>query len=234
MKTVDEIRREKLALLIKEHGTSGALAELLGMSPSQLSQWKSASKHSDTGKPRRMSSDSARYIEEKCGKPSGWMDTEENLFPQNVKKVLIAEPENPGLLPIKMVKLRLSAGISGFAFDQQIEDGYPIYRPKSWFEKKGFIPEKLIAVKIKGQSMEPLLSEGNLVVINTADTKLQDGEVYAVNYEGEAVVKRMVRDIGQWWLSSDNPDQRKYHRKVCQGDACVVIGRIVHSEKDWT
>ena len=109
-----------------------------------------------------------------------WLETGKGSPNQNTsqlkfEKVKIADPENQNLLPIRTIKLRLSAGISGFAFDKQIEDGYPIYRPKSWFEQKGFIPEKLIAVKIKGQSMEPLLSEGDLVVINTADAKPQDG-----------------------------------------------------------
>jgi phage repressor protein C with HTH and peptisase S24 domain len=69
-------------------------------------------------------------------------------------------------------------------------------------------------------------------VINTADITPADGEVFAVNYEGEAVVKRMVRDAGEWWLSSDNPDQRRYSRKLCAGDACIIIGRIVHKQSE--
>ncbi len=53
-----------------------------------------------------------------------------------------------------------------------------------------------------------------MVIINTADKRPADGIVFAINYEGEPVVKRMARDIGEWWLTSDNPDQRKYHRKL--------------------
>jgi phage repressor protein C with HTH and peptisase S24 domain len=80
--------------------------------------------------------------------------------------------------------------------------------------------------------MEPSLYEDDIVIVNTLDTKLVDGAVYAFNYEGEAVVKRLARDAGQWWLASDNPDQRKYHRKLCQGGACLVIGRVVRKESD--
>jgi phage repressor protein C with HTH and peptisase S24 domain len=98
---------------------------------------------------------------------------------------------------------------------------------KSWFVKNGYSPDKLVAVKVRGESMETTLHENDTVVVNTADRTPKDGEVFAVNYEGEAVIKRMVRDIGQWWLSSDNPDQRKYHRKVCQGDACIIIGKVI-------
>lgn len=80
--------------------------------------------------------------------------------------------------------------------------------------------------------MEPGLFDGDQVLVNTADTKIVDGAVYAVNYEGEAVIKRMVRDAGQWWLSSDNPDQRRFHRKSCRGAECIMIGRVIKKESE--
>jgi phage repressor protein C with HTH and peptisase S24 domain len=88
----------------------------------------------------------------------------------------------------------------------------------------------LLAIVVRGESMEPALFEGDVIVVNTADKTLVDGTVYAVNYEGEVVVKRMVRDAGMWWLTSDNSDQRKYHRKSCKGAECIVIGKVVRKE----
>ena len=46
------------------------------------------------------------------------------------------------------------------------------------------------------------------------------------------MVKRLTRDAGQWWLTSDNPDQRRYHRKLCKGAECLLIGRVVRKESD--
>lgn len=80
--------------------------------------------------------------------------------------------------------------------------------------------------------MEPTFYEDDTVVINLADKRLTDNGVYAVNYEGEAVVKRLSRDAGQWWLMSDNPDQRKYFRRACQGNRCIIVGRVVRREGD--
>jgi hypothetical protein len=40
-----------------------------------------------------------------------------------------------------------------------------------------------------------------------------------------------VRDTGQWWLTSDNPDQRRYPRKACD-DSVVLLGRIVHKQSE--
>ena len=150
----------------------------------------------------------------------------------NFSKVAVADSGSAHLVEIRKVKLRLSAGIVGISFDQQEIYDEPLLVQRSWVDKNGFIPSKLIAITIKGDSMEPALYEGDTVIINTADCKLNDGETYAVNYEGEAVVKRLVRDLGQWFLSSDNSDQRKYGRKSCNGNACIIIGKVVHKQSD--
>ncbi len=46
------------------------------------------------------------------------------------------------------------------------------------------------------------------------------------------LIKRLVRDSGTWWLSSDNPDQRKYPRKECAGEVCILVGKIVHKQSE--
>lgn len=82
MGTIEEIRHANLlaviAELAREHGERGAiqrLAERMGRSHSQLSQLKTRSKHSRTGKPRNIGSQMARAIEAAAGKPAGWMDS---------------------------------------------------------------------------------------------------------------------------------------------------------------
>ncbi|WP_233575581.1 S24 family peptidase [Noviherbaspirillum saxi] len=142
------------------------------------------------------------------------------------------EEEYPGLVRIRKVKLHLSAGISGFSTELEEVDDNPISFRINWLQSRGYAEEKLIAIRVKGESMEPGLYDGDTVVVNTADTKPKDGEVYAVNYEGEAVIKRMVREIGFWWLVSDNHDQRRFPRKQCMGDMCIIIGKVVHKQSE--
>ena len=103
---------------------------------------------------------------------------------------------------------------------------------KEWFTRNRYRPEKLLAVKVKGESMQPSLYDGDTVTINTADIQPADGEVFAVNYEGELLVKRLIRDAGIWWITSDNSDQRKFPRKECTGDGCLLIGKIVHKQSE--
>jgi phage repressor protein C with HTH and peptisase S24 domain len=98
------------------------------------------------------------------------------------KKVIAADASDERFVQIQKVKLRLSAGITGFHTDIEHDNGSTISIERRWIERKGFAPEHLVAVKVKGESMEPALYEDDVVLINTADTKLQDGVVYSVNY----------------------------------------------------
>lgn len=151
------------------------------------------------------------------------------LFP-GAMRVHASGPDDPSLTQIMKVRLKVRAGITGFQVEPEQYDGETQGVPTKWMLKEGLSKDALVSTTVRGESMEPALYDGDTVVVNTADKRLVDGAVYVVNYEGEAVVKRMIRDAGQWWLASDNADQRKYHRKLCKGAECIVIGRVVRKE----
>lgn len=143
-----------------------------------------------------------------------------------------ANPDHPTRTKIrKVLDIRLSAGISGFGFelDPKYDGSWDV--PTRWIEKNRLVPSQLFAIEVRGESMEPNLYEGDLVIIDTSDTKMVSGLVYAVNFEGEAVIKRLIREGGQWYLHSDNPSPR-HPRLLCRSGDCKVIGRVVRRETD--
>lgn len=154
------------------------------------------------------------------------------LAPSAYQRVEAVDEDDQRFVEIPMVELRLSAGVTGFQTEPDRRAGGVVGMRRHWIERGKFNLVNLIAIRVRGESMEPALYEDDIVVINIVDTRPVDGVVFAVNYEGEAVVKRFQRDAGDWWLTSDNPDQRKFHRKICRGEACIVIGRVVHKESD--
>jgi phage repressor protein C with HTH and peptisase S24 domain len=137
----------------------------------------------------------------------------------------------PGLVAVPRVRFKLSAGVSGFAVEPENGNGKPIYFRDDWFQMHNYRPEKLFSVRVAGASMEPSLWDGDLVVVNTDDTKPHDGDVFAVNYEGELTIKRLRRDAGDWWATSDNSDQRRFAPKRCTEDV-QLIGRIIYKQSE--
>lgn len=227
--------RIEQALARKNGGNQSEMARFIGVSPQAVQKWVAGD-----SEPR---GENLRRAAEFLGVSEVFLKfgleatLSSGVVPHAIPgarpvRVVGDDEDHPDLVKIRKVKLRLSAGIAGFAIDEEIEDDTGINFHRNWLDRRGFYREKLIALEVKGQSMEPGLYDGDTVVVNTADTKPKDGEVFAVNYEGEAVIKRMVRDFGFWFLSSDNPDQRRFPKKQCAGDMCIVIGRVVHKQSD--
>lgn len=154
------------------------------------------------------------------------------LQPGSFTHVVGVDRDDPRLTIIPKVRLRLTAGLSGFEVEPEPYDGGSTTVPTEWIQRHGYHRDKLIAIAVRGESMEPTFFEGDLVIINTADTKPVAGAVYAVNYEGEPAIKRLARDAGRWWLVSDNSDQRKYYRQSFEGDTSQIIGRVVKRETE--
>lgn len=143
------------------------------------------------------------------------------------------QSDDKSLVHIPKIPLKLAAGVAGIQVDPERFDGSTWTLKASWIEKHRLHADQLIALDVTGESMAPGLRPGDVVIVNLADTKPVDGVVYAINFEGEPVIKRLTRDAGRWWLTSDNMDQVKYYRRVCEGDACIIVGRVVKKESDY-
>lgn len=151
---------------------------------------------------------------------------------EEVKPVQAAESDSLAFVHIPKVRLLVSAGVSGFGVEPEPYDGTTATVPADWLRRRQLRAEHLIAIRVRGRSMEPTFNEGDTVFINKKDVEPSDGAVFVINYEGEDVIKRLSRDAGDWWLMSDNPNQQQYHRKLCKGADCIIIGRVVRSERE--
>jgi SOS-response transcriptional repressor LexA len=223
-------RRERLlALIDAEYGGERVrFADKTGLSESRLAQLLSTTYRDGTA----FTEKTARKVEEAAGLPMMYFDQGvlPGDLPGDFMRVREAGADDPERTLIRKVRLQVQAGITGFQVEQEHYEGETASVPTDWLMRKGYVRDALYALVVKGESMEPSLHEGDVIIVNTADNRLSDGEVFVFNYEGEAVVKRASRDAGQWWLTSDNADQRKYHRKLCKGGECIVIGKVVRKE----
>jgi phage repressor protein C with HTH and peptisase S24 domain len=144
-------------------------------------------------------------------------------FIEGAMRVRIGEEQDT--VPIRMVTLRLQAGATGFETEPDLHDGGVLPMPRHILEERRLEPRHLLAMRVRGQSMEPMLFEDDLVVINTADNTPISKECYAVNWNGEALLKQLVRRNGDWYLYSMNPDFGPVNVRSGQ---CSVVGRLIY------
>lgn len=230
---------ERAKILVEMAGSVTALANIAGIKPPSISDWLNGKTKSIKGPPAARITKhfdlNPVWVTDGIGVMRSSLsllsDTQKASNEAQSTPLLISLSDHPDLVAVPRVRFKLSAGVSGYAVESEDGNGKPVFFRRDWFELHNYKPEKLFAVRVSGASMEPALWDSDLVVINTADTSPHDGDVFAMNYEGELVIKRMRRDAGEWLATSDNVDQRRFAPKRCTEDV-KIIGRVVYKQSE--
>ncbi|MCA1857427.1 XRE family transcriptional regulator [Massilia oculi] len=144
-------------------------------------------------------------------------------LPPGARRVVADDADE--MVEIRKVRLKLRAGVSRFEAEPIDGDGDPLKVSRAELERQGLNPDKLIGIEVRGMSMEPLMFEGDTVVIDPTDKKLVSRELYALNFDGDCCVKQMLHKAGAWYLHSINSDHKPVRAESGQ---CDVIGRVVY------
>jgi phage repressor protein C with HTH and peptisase S24 domain len=216
---------ERAAILLDLAGGSVThLAELAGIRPPSVSDWLN-------GKTKTIKGSPAARLAKHFSINMLWLTDGIGPMRRNDLPEPVHLTDHPDLQEIPRVRFKLSAGVSGYAIEPENGNGKPVFFRKDWFDLHNYRPDQLFAVRVAGASMEPALYDGDLIVVNTADTAPHDGDVFAINFEGELVIKRLRRDAGEWWATSDAADQRRFAPKRCTEDV-KIIGRVVYKQSE--
>ena len=221
-----EHRRKRLLALIADRydGDRQQICDASGISESRLAQLLSSSYRHGQG----FGEKAARALEERLHLVPLYFDqfaVSEMATPYVVRPTLKTEADDA--VTIRQVVLALTAGSVHTAM-QVIAPTLCLWKfPKSWLKAQGLHADKLFAVAVTGAGMAPRLHEGDVVVVNGADTALQDGAVYLINYRGEAIIKRLALDLGRWFMTSDNNAGKRYPRLEFDQPDCILLGRII-------
>lgn len=129
------------------------------------------------------------------------------------------------IIEVPRIKLRLRAGSSSYDTVPDLSSLEPLRVLTPELGSLGLFPQRLLAMRVRDQGMEPMLFEDDWIVIDTGDTVPRSREVFAINWNGEACVQQLVERGGQWYLSSVNPDFKPINTRSGQ---ISIVGRVVY------
>jgi phage repressor protein C with HTH and peptisase S24 domain len=127
---------------------------------------------------------------------------------------------------------RASAG-SGYHNDHvELTEGQGLVFKRDWLKRLSLKEESSCVIYAEGSSMEPTISDGDVLLIDRASTEPRSGKVYAIQRpDGSVSVKRLVQTFaGGWVVRSDNPDKTLYADEQISADDLQhveIIGRSV-------
>lgn len=138
--------------------------------------------------------------------------------------------KNYALIP--QYTARASAG-NGYHNDHvELSEGQGLVFKRDWLKRLSLKEATSCVIYAEGSSMEPTISDGDVLLIDRASTEPRSGKVYAIHRpDGSISVKRLVQTFsGGWVIRSDNPDKTVYPDEPISADdlhQIEIIGRSV-------
>lgn len=202
--------RNRLNLLLE--GISGnAFAKKVGMSEAVIRDYLSGKTYPALNR--------LAIIAQKCDVPIEWLVTGKG------ECRLLPESANRGVVHIPFHHLNETnksySQIESIPFDITL------------IKHHGCNHEDLIALWAKGDSMEPTISNHDIIIINKAYNKPIDGYLYAVEYEDQISIKRIQNQGANLALLCDNSKYLAIIGDKYGAQEFNIIGLVVYLLKDF-
>lgn len=125
--------------------------------------------------------------------------------------------------------IHVACGNGHVVYDEMPMEQGAAFRSE-WVKREGLYLRNLATVRAAGDSMEPSIYAGDALLVDRAQTHVQDGRVFLLRFGDEVRVKRLFkRADGGLRIVSDHGG--KYPEEVvtaAEMEHIEIIGRVVH------
>lgn len=200
--------------------TQGQLADAVGVKQASISDL-------ETGKSQ--SSSYSASIAKICGVDALWLE-------KGRGEMLATTPTGAGTLyspkesDYALIRQYSAVGECGGGYlNDHVELSEGLAFKRDWLARIGAKAENLAVIYATGDSMEPYIFDGDVVLFDTSDTQPKHGQVYVVRRPDSSVsIKRLVQHLtGDWVIKSDNPDRSEERVSAETIHELPFVGRVI-------
>ena len=138
----------------------------------------------------------------------------------------IIEAEKTGIVMIPMVEAKLSAGHGSFETNDKSDRKYSFR--EDFLRRKGNL-QTMVLMRVSGDSMEPEIKDGDVVLLDKSQLSPLPGRIYAVGVEDMVYLKRVDAKPGKLILYSDNTayEPLEIDTRCDMENQARIIGRAI-------
>lgn len=204
--------------------TQAQLASALGV---KLDRVKSLT----SGKVAKLTRDETKSLVENLHVNPSWLATGDgDMFQPSKTPAQASAPAAPdGFILVPHYEVQASAGHGALVHSEQIVD-YLAFKAEWVRNTLGVTQKDLALISVKGDSMEPVLSNEDLILVDMRKNRVEDNAIYVLQLNDALLVKRIQHKLdGSLHVMSDNP---RYQAEIVSADRAAdlnVLGRVVWS-----
>ena len=124
-----------------------------------------------------------------------------------------------------------SAGHGATITDEPLAE--PMAFRSDWLRREGFDPAKMAVIRAKGDSMEPTINDGDVILIRLKNGEPPRDGLYVLHLSDGLFVKRLQFDLGGVRIISDNPLYKSRDLSKEELAELDLVGRVVWAGKKF-
>lgn len=134
--------------------------------------------------------------------------------------------EDADLLLVPGYDVKASAGNGNHVNGEAVIGRYAFSR--SWLARKGLKHENLAVVTANGDSMEPTVRSGDILLVDLSVKRVSPDGIYLIEKDNELFCKRLQRLFdGGVSIMSENTKYETQHLSPASAEALHVVGRVI-------
>lgn len=220
----DETFVDRINYLIHTCKSASKLARMANVSPSAIRKWKNGVSEPDLSNLKALAKAGNRSVE--------WLATGKDIsgthhqVNEQTNSYESTPVEWSGFSSIPLYNIEASAGHGSALEDEQIKGG--IAFRTDWLRAKGLKEKHLATITARGDSMEPTIKNGDLLLINSLEKEVAGDAIYVIRSEGHLYAKRLqLMFSGELYIKSDNQIYTTQIVTTDKASDLVIVGRVV-------
>lgn len=151
----------------------------------------------------------------------------ENTRDLTVKKDKNLIPIDENLIKIPLLNIKASAGVGFVNYQEDVKDYIGI--PARFLG--GYLPKNVALLFADGDSMEPIMHSGDLLLVSPKDKELISERIYIIRAFDELRVKKLIRKInGNIIIKSENEryGSEEVSPQEWTDNNIEIVGRVIN------
>ena len=130
------------------------------------------------------------------------------------------------LIFVPKFDVEASAGFGSVAQSEKVADSFAFN--KRWLSSQlGVHSEQVVFVSVKGDSMQPTLEDGDMILVDLSHQQVNCEGIYLLQTEDGLMAKRLKHQQGVIEVSSDNPNYPSWQITPSESEQSRVAGKVV-------
>ncbi|HGY1009443.1 TPA: S24 family peptidase [Aeromonas salmonicida] len=147
----------------------------------------------------------------------------------DVRGAYAYQPDEFTTIPAYQVEA--SAGHGSQITDEPLAE--PMAFRTDWLRREGFDPAKMAVIRAKGDSMEPTINDGDVILVRLTNGESPRDGLYVLRLDGGLFVKRLQFDLRGVRIISDNSLYQSLELSKAEMAEMDLVGRVVWAGKKF-